>query len=258
MTARSPLPTFLIIGAQKSATRWLRINLGEHPEIFTAPAEVHYWNNTNRVRKLGLDWYREQFADWRGERVVGEATPGYMIWRHHPAEVARRIKRHLPETRLLAILRNPLDRANSAMLHHIRRGRLDPSSRLIDVVRERTPPEKDRFCLVSGGWYAASLAPFAKHFGEQLLVLLHDELLDAPDEVYRRALQHVGAEDDFVPSSLCEVRFSGSTGEGARRSAMTPEERVELWGYFRDDVARLEKLLGRDLSGWRPSDADTR
>src|SRR4051812_38372679 len=104
-------PTFVIIGAQKSATRWLRINLGQHPEIFTAESEIHFWNNGHRVEKLGLDWYREQFEGWNGERIVGEATPGYMFWRHGPETVARRIKDHHPDVKVIAILRNPVDRA---------------------------------------------------------------------------------------------------------------------------------------------------
>ena len=110
------LPTFVIIGAQKSATRWLRTNLGEHPDIFAARSEMHFWNNGHRVRKLGIEHYAEQFEGWRGERIVGEATPGYMIWRHHPALVAQRIDEHLPDVRLIAILRNPIDRAQSAMV----------------------------------------------------------------------------------------------------------------------------------------------
>ena len=39
-TDRGALPTFIVIGAQKCATRWLRINLGQHPQIFTAPSEL--------------------------------------------------------------------------------------------------------------------------------------------------------------------------------------------------------------------------
>ena len=85
-------PTFVIIGAQKSATRWLRINLGHHPQIFTAGSEMHFWNNGHRVEKLGLEWYADQFEGWNGEPIVGEATPGYMFWRHHPELVAQRMK----------------------------------------------------------------------------------------------------------------------------------------------------------------------
>ena len=253
----TPLPTFVIIGAQKSATRWLRINLGEHPDVFTAPSEVHFWNNGHRVKHLGLDWYREQFAAANGEQIIGEATPGYMIWRHHPPEVARRISEGLPEARLIAILRNPIDRANSAMLHHIRRSRIPRDSRLVNVVREHTtPPQKDRFCLVSGGWYAASLAPYVEHFGDQLLVVLHDDVLEDPATVYRRVLAHVGAAVGYVPPDIARVRFSNRRGTPAPRYELTPEDRVELWEYFHEDVTRLEEMLGLDLSRWRPDGAD--
>ncbi len=252
-----PLPTFIVIGAQKSATRWLRINLGTHPDVFTVPSEIHYWNNSNRVRNLGLDWYRDQFREWNGAPVVGEATPGYMIWRHHPSDVAQRIRSDMPEGRLIAILRNPIDRANSAMMHHMRRNRLPPHSCLAAVVRERTPPEKDRFCLISGGWYAASLAPYVHHFGEQLLVLLYDDLLDDPVGVYRSALRHIGASEDFVPRDLARMRFSGGFADPAHCHEVTRVERAELWQHFRDDVDRLEEMLSLDLSRWRPGCADS-
>ncbi len=252
---RSALPTFVIIGAQKSATRWLRSNLGEHPDIFTAGSELHFWNNQYRVEKLGLDWYRDHFEGWNGERIVGEATPGYMIWRHHPAYVAKRLHDRLPEVRLIALLRNPIDRAQSAMVHHIRRKRLPAGSRLLDVVREQRPSESDWFCLVSGGWYAASLQPFLERFGDQLLVLFHDQIALEPARPYEAALRHVGADPTFLPDALARVVFSNQHGRAGRKNPLPIEDRAELWEYFRDDVARLEQMLGVDLSHWAPDAA---
>lgn len=249
---RRAQPTFVIIGAQKSATRWLRTNLGRHPQIFTAPSELHFWNRGDRVEKLGLDWYAEQFQGWNGEPIVGEATPGYMFWRHHPAEVAERIKAHRPDLRLVAILRNPLDRAQSALAHQMRRGRIPAGSRLVDVVRERNPPESDWFCLVTAGWYGASLEGYVERFGDQLLVLFHDDVIADPSVPFRNALRHVGADPGFVPKDLSRVVFSNQGGRLRRRNPLSFEYRVELWEYFRDDVARLEAMLGVDLSRWSP------
>ncbi len=246
------LPTFIVIGAQKCATRWLRTNMGEHPDIFTADSELHFWNNGHRVNKLGTEHYSQLFDGWNGESIVGEATPGYMIWKHHPALVAQRMDEHLPGLRLIAILRNPVDRAQSAMLHHIRRGRLPSGSRLVDVVRERRPPQTDWFCLVSGGWYAASLEPFVDRFGDRVLVLFQDDVGTDPAQPYRQALEHVGAAPDFVPAGLSRVVFSNRRGRAARNSPLTIDDRVEMWDYFRDDVARLEQMLGVDLSRWAP------
>jgi hypothetical protein len=159
---------------------------------------------------------------------------------------------HLPDLRLIAILRNPVDRAQSAMLHHMRRGRLPTGSRLVDVVRERRPPQTDWFCLVSGGWYAASLHPFVERFGDRLLVLFQDDVGTDPAQPYRRALEHVGASPDFEPPSLSRIVFSNRRARSARNSPLTIDDRVEMWDYFRDDVARLEQMLGTDLSRWAP------
>ncbi|MDQ1509232.1 MAG: hypothetical protein QOG50_1076 [Actinomycetota bacterium] len=249
-----PLPTFLIIGAQKCATRWLRLNLGLHPDVYAASAELSFFNNGPRFADLGISWYRDQFEGWTGEPVVGEATPGYMFWRHRPNICRDRIRDVLPDARLIAILRNPIDRAQSAMNHHIASGGLAEDSDLLDLVQQTTP-ERDRLGLISGGWYAASLEPYRATFGDQLLVLLHDDIDDDPHAFYRRAADHIGAARAFIPPELEEVRFSYRQRPGIDRNGISPltiEQRRKLYEYFADDVARLETLLGRDLSKWDP------
>jgi hypothetical protein len=244
-----PLPTFLIIGAQKSATRWLRANLGAHPSIYTADFEVAFFNEPRRVRRQGVEWYRTQFEGWDGEPVVGEATPGYMVPRHNPQLVARRIDRLLPDVRLIALLRNPVERAHSALVHHARRKRVSRKARLTDLVG-RGDPEIDRLELIEAGRYAESLRPYRSRFRDRLLVMLHDDVVANPALVYRRALLHVGADPDFVPAELDRVVFSNRTPEDERE--LTLDERRELFGYFRDDISELSRLLRRDLSLWDP------
>lgn len=251
-----PLPNCLIIGAQKSASRWLRINLGEHPEVFTHEKILHYFN---RHYEQGLDWYSAQFSDWSGEPIVGEASPTYMLRRSQPAVIAERIDGALPGVKLLAILRNPVDRAYSAFIHHMWRGRIPPEANLNQLVKE-TPPEEERFQLIAGGWYAASLEPYVERFGDRLRIYLQEDSKADPHGVYRSALEHVGAEPDFVPDGLTDVIFSRkpppeseyAEGEGGRRS-LRADERAELYEFFRADLDRLEELIGRDLSVWRPT-----
>jgi hypothetical protein len=251
-----PLPTFLIIGAQKSATRWLRLNLGGHPDVFAAPRELEFFNSGERFKTEGVSWYRAQFEGWAGEPFVGEATPGYMFWRHHPDVMAERIQEVVPDARLIAILRNPVDRAQSALIHHVAFKALPPDTDLLEFVR-RTPPERDRLGIVVGGWYGASLEPFQERFGDQLLVLLHDDCDEDPRGVYDRALRHLGAAPNFVPPELERVRFSnrdaaagGAEGRAARE--LTLEERREIYEFFAADISKLKRMLGRDLSLWDP------
>lgn len=249
MSTSMPPPTFLIIGAQKSATRWLRTNLGLHPEIYTAPDEVSFFNNEFVYRNKGMEHYRRGFPGWSGERIVGESTPGYMIWRHQPDLVAARIKHMLPDVRLIAILRNPVDRAKSAFVHQQKRRRLPKDADLLDLVRQHDP-RRHRMGFVAGGWYAASLKPYRRLFGDQLLVLLHDDLKTDARSVYDASLRHVGAPVGFVPPDLAQVRFSNQTKKRSS-SSMPPETREALYQYFRQDIAELEELFGLDLSGWR-------
>ena len=250
--AYPPLPTFLIIGAQKCATRWLRQNLGAHPEIFASPYEIGFFNSPKRFESLGTEWYRAQFAGWDGEPIVGEATPGYMMWRHEPSAVAKRINDTIPDVRLIAILRNPVDRANSALVHHIKYERLHPRSSLVDLARER-PPERDRLALIAGGWYAASLQPYRTAFGERLCVMLHDDIRNDPGTAYETALRHVGASPGFVPPGLDELVFSNQQGNSSQwKRDISPADREALHGYFRDDLRELEQMIGRDLSVWEP------
>jgi hypothetical protein len=252
-TARPPLPTFLIIGAQKSATRWLRHNLGKHPEIYASPYEIAFFNSPKRFETLGVDWYRAQFDGWNGERILGEATPGYLMWRHEPQAMAERIKHTIPNVRLIAVLRDPVDRANSAMVHHIKHERLHPRSSLVELARSK-PPAEDKLGLVSGGWYARSLKPYGTLFGDQLRVVLHDDIRDDPRLVYEQALLHVGAAADFVPVELDELVFSNQQGDSAQwRREISPRDREELHQYFRDDLRELEQMIGRDLSMWAPA-----
>jgi hypothetical protein len=251
-----PLPTFLIIGAQKSATRWLRVNLGEHPDVFTADEELSFFNHRRKWRRWGTEWYRDQFGGWDGEPVMGESTPGYMILRHDPQTIAKRIEVTLPDVRLIAVLRNPIDRANSALLHHQRRGRLPSKAKLTKVIRKRSK-RIQHLGLVEGGLYFESLRPYVRRYGDRLQVLLHDDIVRNPVRVYRDALLHIGADPSFVPPALAEVRFSNRKPD-AKDDGLTLEDRVALWPYFRDDVKKLQRLIHRNLGMWDPTRAARR
>jgi hypothetical protein len=246
-----PLPTFVIIGAQKCATRWLRSNLGEHPSVWAPENELSYFDSDRRYA-LGPDFYRSQFAGWSGEPILGESTPGYLMARNDPVEVARRIGETVPDARLLVVIRDPVDRAQSALIHHIRYGRVRPSTDLLEYVRAH-PDDTDPLGVVAGGRYAPGLEAFHDRFGDQLLVVRHDDVRTDPGTVFARAADHVGAEPGFVPSGLAEVRFSNrsTTGEAvAGETTLSAEDRAELAGYFRDDRDRLEQLLALDMSDW--------
>src|SRR5437762_6880111 len=104
------LPNFLILGAAKSGTTSLYHVLKQHPQVFvTEKKELHFFVKEHWYRR-GMRCYARHFAPARAEhRAVGEATPVYLC---HPA-APHRIREHLPEARLIAIVRDPVQRAHS-------------------------------------------------------------------------------------------------------------------------------------------------
>src|SRR5436189_26280 len=111
-----PLPDFLILGAQKAGTTALYAYLRWHPQV-TGPSfkEVSFFD---RHYARGERWYRAHLPV-RRRAVVGEASPSYLF---HPL-APERVARMLPEARLIALLRNPVDRAFSHYQHEVALGR---------------------------------------------------------------------------------------------------------------------------------------
>ena len=248
---KKPLPNFIIIGAQKSATRWLRDTLNEHTDIFMAPRELEFFNHNY---DKGLGWYSEKFKEAGKAKAKGEATPGYMMLVDNPERSAKRMHNDLPGLRVLALLRDPVDRLNSAYVHHIRMGRLKPDVSLIKLVQQ-TNPENDPLGLISGGWYAASLEPYMKLFGPRLMVALHEDVKKDPRTLYEKTLRHINIDPSFYPQSLNKVRYSNRadvSDKALKAARLTSSEKSFLYKkFFAKEVERLESKLSIDLSIWR-------
>lgn len=246
-----PLPNFLIIGAQRSATRWLRTNLQEHPQIYSSTVALSFFSNLERMRRRGLRGYRSQFDAWAGEPLVGESSPNYLLLGNRPDQIALRIDAALPDVRLIAIVRQPVERMHSAMLHHIKRGRLPADADLFGMVT-RGDPDVDALDLIGGGLYHRSLEPYAAIFGDRLHLVVMDDIKSDPAKVYAGVLDHLGADPGFEPSSLAKVMFSNRRSVRTTGPKLTNQQARMLYMLFRPDVEELEAMTGRYLPEWDP------
>ena len=246
-----PLPGFLILGAQKAGTTALYAYLRWHPGI-TGPAwkEVSYFD---RHYRRGVRWYRGHFPLRPGERLVGEARPGYLF---HPLG-PERVRATVPDAKLIALLRDPVDRALSHYHHEVALGR-EPLTfeEAIEAEPERTRGEEERLarepgCFSHAWWdytylargrYAEQLERWLAVFPrEQLLVVASDELAVEAGETYARVLEFLGAPPHAL-GSYPRV-YEQSYAE------MRPDTRRRLAEHFAEPNRRLYELLGRDL-GW--------
>lgn len=250
MAVLAPFPNFLIIGMQRNATRWLRFNLNEHPEICAPPLHLEFFGDFDYMVRRGLRWYREQFVEWDGEPFLGEASSSYLMWFNQPDQVALRIQKLMPDVRLIAIVGDPVERLHSALRHHIRWGRVPPDitvANFLDLGVERVAELQ----LFGGFVQAASLELYREVFGDQLQILFREDVAEHPERVYRQALEHIGASPDFVAPHLDRVLYSDAYAVDFPE--LTDDQRANLYEFCRQDIEKLEELTGRDLSSWNPA-----
>ncbi len=258
------MPNFLIIGAARAATRWLRFNLNQHPDVFLPPYALDYFapsvpafegppfDDARRLPREGGRWYRLQFTGAEDQPCVGEASPGYLAWTNGPAAVAARIDDRLPGVRLIALVRQPVDRLHSAFARAVETGHLPVGSDLVQLV-EGEDPRVEALDLEWGSRYGLLLYPFVKRFGARLLVLRHDDVARDPAAVYDAALRHIGAAPGFRPAQLGRVLFRGHAD--GLVEPLDDIRRRRLYRRFRSDVEELQELLDWDLSAWDPGPA---
>lgn len=254
-----PLPDFLIIGAQKAATTALYAYLRWHPGI-TGPSfkEVSFFD---RHYARGPSWYRAHLPArprlWLVKQrhgvwpLVGEASPSYIF---HPL-APQRVAELMPDAKLIAVLRNPVDRAFSHYQHEVALGREQLSfERALDAEGGRMRGELERmargpsyfshawwnYTYTARGNYAEQLERwFAAFPRDQVLVLISEELLQEPAKSYARTLEFLGARPHEL-SSFPRI-FARDYSE------MSPATRERLEREFEEPNRRLAALLGREL-----------
>jgi hypothetical protein len=250
------LPDFIIIGGQKCGTTSLYNYLRRHPSV--APVfwkEVHFFD-LNWPR--GVGWYRAHFPSRLYKRCVegarrrpllaGEASPYYLF---HP-QVPRRVFETLPGVKLIALLRDPAERAYSHYHHEVRAGRESLSfEEALAAEPERLRGECERlladegyrsynhqcFSYLARGLYADQLARWLELFPRrQLLVIKSEEFRAEPGRVLRQV-------EEFLGLSAWEPREYRKFNPG-RYEGMSPEAREWLREYFAPHNRRLSELLG--------------
>jgi hypothetical protein len=245
------LPNFIIIGAQRSGTTSLYNYLIQHPLV--APVllkEVHFFDlNFDR----GLLWYLAHFPRLSIKSMItGEASPYYLF---HPL-VPHRVAQILPNVKLIAVLRNPVDRAFSHYKHERSQG-LEP---LLweDAIRkesERIAGEEDKltqnpayysfnhrhYSYLARGRYAEQLRRWLEVFPlEQFLILQSENIFVDPSKALNQCCEFLG-----IPNVRLEVYKKRNVSAKFTKDNM--KNREVLVHYFRPYNQQLFELLGKEF-----------
>jgi Sulfotransferase domain len=237
---------FMIIGAQKSGTTSLHKYLERHPRLYMLPEkEIPFFTNAEYCAK-GWQWYSDSFFNEAPpEKLWGKSTPAYMT----SLEVPRRIFNEMPHVKLIALLRNPIERAYSHYKMMVKRELeprtflevLDEKLKAETVQRERLfPPGTEDVGYVAMGEYSLILEEYYKVFPrEQLLVLFTDDLKRDPAGVLKRVMRFLGLDEDFSPPNLGKYYHVG----GMKRRIPLAEADLARHPLFRKFLLILPQRL---------------
>lgn len=274
MVARSLMKNldFLIIGAQKAGTTTLFKLLSEHPGIhMPSGKEVPFFTHDD-LYEQGLNTYLSQFfGSAPNDKLWGKATPHYLSDPRAPERIAKT----LPDIKLIAILREPADRALSHYRMSVRRGfeqrTFEQAIRdMLDVeeiarARElQVGPASETRTYIVRGEYGRLLADYYKRFpSENILVLFTDDLEANPAMVLENIFNFIGVEP-FGPAALGKKFHEGGERERftfhrhlaklspVRRiwKAMPPliRSRIWFWIHLHNLVKNMDSLENYPVS----------
>jgi hypothetical protein len=269
-----PLPEFLVIGAKRSGTTSLFFDVLRHPGVLPLFPSArllpkrrdgkgpHFFDSEY---SRGLAWYRAHFPS-RFERarvsrrvgpvVTGEASP-YSLY--HPLAPVR-AARHVPGLKLIALLRDPVERTYSHYKEQRRNGvETLTFEQALEAEPARTAGEEERLLAdedyrsfpheqqsyVRQSEYDRGLARWLEHFPrEQLLVLASEDYYADPGGVCQQVFAFLGLGPLSLPPSAVLNAAPGSS--------MAAETRRRLTEHFAPHVREVERLTGQSFPWSRP------
>jgi hypothetical protein len=294
------MPNFIVLGAGKAGTQSIYNYLSEHPDVYMSPTkETNFFalygqqadfkgppDPINRYSIADMAEYQAQFRGVTHEKAIGEISPLYL---YNP-KAPERIKQNIPDVKLIAILRNPVDRAFSCYL--FLRGRLTETILDFDEALLAEPERIDKnwpwpWHYKKLGFYHEQLQRYYSLFDrEQIRVYLYEDFQANNIATMQDMFGFLGVDNTFVPDVSLQYNYSGVpknkllqyvlTGpnpiqtvlkplmptklrrrlvskikrRNLTKPTLSPEVRKRLTAIYREETLKLQDLLQRDLSHW--------
>lgn len=260
-------PDFIIIGAAKSGTSALYNFLRHHPQLFmSVNKEPNYFALQGQTLSfsgpgdVGINQrsvtdrveYEALFSDKTTGQLTGEASTLYL----YHEQAAARIKEQRPDAKLIAILRNPVDRAFSSFLHTRRDGReplADFSAALAAEPERIAAGWSHLWHYQRAGYYAEQVERYLAAFPrEQLLFLLYDDLASGPDRVLARIYDFLGVTNTVEVDTSRRYNASGKARSARLQTWIVRPNPFKTWvRQFLPDSVRLGIM--QTLQEWNVS-----
>lgn len=271
------LPNLIVIGAAKAGTTSLHAYLALHPEVeMSRHKELQFF--VRRRWREQVDWYADQFP---AARIRGESSPTYTMYPWLPS-TADRIHELVPDTRLIYVLRDPVERAIASYVEHVYLGVEDRPIR--QALLEFDRPDNPYLCASR---YATQSQRFLDHFSRsEILVIDQTDLLRNRLQCMAQVFRFLDVDPAFHSAQFgrlhntsdVKVRYNRLGFWMVRRGLFTrqaghlsrgplvaplrklmsrpidrrlpPEDRDRLVAALRPEVEQLRDLTGQSWSQW--------
>lgn len=220
------LPTFFVIGAQKSGTSSLYTYLRQHPQVFMPEVKEPDYFVEERSWGMGRDWYESLFEPAGDAVAIGEASTSYAMYPTYRG-VPARIAALIPEARFVYLVRHPIERMRSEYLHY--RNLRDEAARRLCIQRERSPIEtalRSHPHYLNHSRYALQLDQYLDHFErKQIMVITTEELKRDRSTTVRRLFDFLDVNPSWVPPEM-DLEFNRTTDARVPSGVLTAVRRI--------------------------------
>ena len=195
-----------VIGVNKCGTNWLNHFLAQHPDVFMSKVKELNFFNDREPSPATIEEYHSHFPFEEDYQYFGEASARY----YEDEKVADKLKRYSPEAKLLAIVRDPIDRLVSQYRYHKQLGMLTENTTIEEALDGRDP------ALTRDSHYENTLPAFTERFdSDQFQIVSLEEERGRPEAFWDRLISFLDLS--YLPCPDPDPSPENPTGSAAYR-----------------------------------------
>ncbi len=212
--------------------------------------EMNFFSKREAHIKQGIDEYLLNFKDSPKSKYLIDSSTSHFQPNNPRIDKnpAKQIYNFNKNAKIFAVIRNPIERYESAYNHHILMGRIEPTDNIDKIL--------DKHLLLNIGRYDESIIQWREYF-PQLKILTYDSLCSNPELFFSDLFDFLElnkARKNLVldfRSNDTQIRFDKKKNPSlTSKIKLTKESKNFLKDYYQESILNLEKLIGQDLSHW--------
>lgn len=281
-------PNFFIVGAPKAGTTSLYHYLDQHPDVFMSEIKETNFFSIEEIKSQGLfyneekikslDQYLNLFKDVSNQKAIGEASVSYLFYNSIPTKIYK----FNPESRIIILLRNPVNRGFSHFLMDSRLGLVSGNYEDIISKKDMTRMGKLHYQqYVELGLYHDQVKRYINTFGNNRVhIIFFEELKSDIENIVRRVFNFLSVSDEFQPvldithnpykepknnfykyfykqrtfrkvlSKTLPLSIKDRIFEKSAKPILSKATHDKLIDIYSEDISKLENLLNVDLQTW--------